>query len=63
MIIETNPCERCDFTPSICDGDIEICQLTLGNSKPILSSSYENKQVEQYKHQHIKRYKAELQRR
>lgn len=27
MIIETNPCEKCDFCPSFCGIDIDICQM------------------------------------
>ena len=31
MIIETNPCEYCDFSPSVCSCEIEICQMSLGS--------------------------------
>jgi hypothetical protein len=27
MIIETEPCESCDFTPSVCGCDIELCMM------------------------------------
>ena len=32
MIIETNPCESCDFSPAVCSCEIEICQMSLGNT-------------------------------
>lgn len=60
MIIEANPCENCDFTPSVCDGDIEICQLTKGNSRPISEKSFEKEQLEQYKRQYMNDHKKEL---
>ena len=60
MLIETNPCEKCDFTPSICDGDIEICQLTKGNSNPISSEDYEKEKLEQYKKNYSYSWKEEL---
>lgn len=49
MLIETNPCENCDFTPAVCDCDIEICQLTRGNSCPISSEQYEKEKEGEYR--------------
>ena len=49
MLIETNPCDNCDFTPAVCGGDIEICQLTRGNSCPISSEQYEKEKEEEYR--------------
>jgi hypothetical protein len=31
MIIETEPCESCDFTPSVCGCDIELCMMNRKN--------------------------------
>lgn len=25
MVIETEPCKECDFTPSVCGCDLELC--------------------------------------
>lgn len=60
MIIETNPCENCDFTPSVCDGDVEICQLTKGTSRPISEDEYETAKSERYKKQYDNSCKSEL---
>ncbi len=49
MLIETNPCENCDFSPAVCDGNIEICQLTRGNSSPVSSEEYEKEKKEEYR--------------
>lgn len=46
MIIETNPCEDCDFSPAVCDGDIAICQMTLGNTRLISEEDYEKKKLD-----------------
>lgn len=46
MIIETNPCEDCDFSPVICDGNIAICQMTLGNTRPISEEEFEKKKFD-----------------
>lgn len=41
MIIETNPCDECECCPAFCDGDIEMCQISLGHTSPISSEKYE----------------------
>lgn len=49
MIIESNPCKNCECSPAFCDGDIEICQITRGQSKPVSDEQYQKEQLEQYK--------------
>lgn len=60
MIIETNPCEKCEFIPSMCDGDIEIYQMRKGNASPISNEEYEHKKTEQYMRIYSHSWKAEV---
>ena len=48
MLIETNPCGDCDFSPEFCSCDIEICQITRGASKPISEEQYEKEKLLRY---------------
>ena len=49
MIIETNPCEHCDFTPTVCSCDIEMCMMLCGS--PMESEEqYEQEKMERYSH-------------
>lgn len=48
MLIETNPCEDCDFSPAFCSCDIDICQITRGKSKPINEEQYEKEKLHRY---------------
>lgn len=49
MLIETEPCISCDFSPEYCSCDIDICQITRGESKPISSKLYEGEKLEKYR--------------
>lgn len=47
MIIETNPCEYCNFTPTVCSCEVEICMMLCGS--PMESEEqYEQKKIKQY---------------
>lgn len=48
MLIETEPCKDCDFSPEYCSCDIDICQITKGKSKPIGSEQYEAEKISGY---------------
>lgn len=50
MLIETEPCNGCDFSPEYCSCDIDICQITRGESKPVSSEKYEEEKIKRYKH-------------
>lgn len=49
MIVETEPCKNCDFSPEYCSCDIDICQITRGGqSKPISEEQYEEEKLREY---------------
>lgn len=43
------PCEDCECIPAFCGVDIDICQLTCGESRPQSSEEYEVQKEERYK--------------
>ncbi len=49
MIIETNPCEQCDFSPTVCSCDIDICMM-LGGSPMESEEQYEQHKIERYRY-------------
>lgn len=48
MIIETEPCENCDFSLEYCSCDIDICQITRGRAMPISEERYEAEKMRIY---------------
>lgn len=48
MLIETEPCKDCDFSPEFCSCEIDICQITMGKSKPISEEQYEKEKLQRY---------------
>lgn len=48
MLIETDPCKNCDFSPEFCSCDIDICQITRGKSKPVSEKQYEKEKMLRY---------------
>lgn len=48
MIIETDPCQYCDFAPAVCDGDIEICMMLKGKTRPVSGEEYEQRKLKRY---------------
>lgn len=48
MIIETNPCKNCDFSPIVCSCDIDICMM-LGDNQMMSNEQYEQEKLERYK--------------
>lgn len=48
MLIETEPCEDCDFSPEFCSCDIDICQITRGKSKPISEEAYQSDKMRRF---------------
>ena len=48
MIIETEPCKDCDFSPEYCSCEIDICQVTRGESRPVGSRRYEEEKLRRY---------------
>lgn len=49
MLIETEPCKECDFSPEYCSCDIDICQITRGESKPVSEEKYKREKLREYK--------------
>lgn len=49
MLIETEPCLECDFSPGYCCCDIDICQMSRGESRPTSEDEYETKRLRKYK--------------
>ena len=49
MLIETDPCQYCDFTPAICSGDIELCMIHRRLVRTVSSEQYEEQKEEWYK--------------
>ena len=62
MLIETDPCQYCDFTPAVCDGDIELCMMLREQSRPISNEEYEKRKLERYLRNESKSFKSELRR-
>lgn len=58
MLIETEPCKDCDFSPEYCSCDIDICQITKGKSKPISGEQYEAEKISGY--EKIERMQMEM---
>lgn len=48
MLIETEPCKDCNFSPEYCSCDIDICQITRGKSKPVSEERFKIEKLKEY---------------
>lgn len=53
MLIETEPCIDCDFSPEYCSCDVDICQITRGRARPISEEQYEEEKLKKYQKMEI----------
>jgi hypothetical protein len=53
MIIDTEPCESCDFSQAVCGNDIELCMMNRKNKadygiNPANSLEYKDDELRQF---------------